>query len=131
MFTEEDLQSEAVMVGPDGNPVLLDRLQAQLYALSSDPDTFLVEPEANEKNLGESDQWGTWKCDLEKRQGEIADLMRSNANIRKHYTAMVPEMVTHKVFWTRYFYKVRLIELQEAKRQALKKRVEQSRLDSG
>ena len=33
--------------------------------------------------------------------------------------------MSHKVFWTRYFFKVHLIELQEAKRQALKKRAEQ------
>ena len=30
--------------------------------------------------------------------------------------------VTHKLFWTRYFFKVHLIELQENRRQILKKR---------
>ena len=30
--------------------------------------------------------------------------------------------VTHKLFWTRYFFKVHLIELQENRRQVLKKR---------
>ena len=38
---------------------------------------------------------------------------------------LVHFQVSHKVFWTRYFFKVHLIELQEAKRQALKKRAEQ------
>ena len=46
MFTEEDLESEAIMVGHDKNPVLLDRLQAQLHALASDPETFLKDPDA-------------------------------------------------------------------------------------
>ena len=35
--------------------------------------------------------------------------------------------MSHKVFWTRYFFKVHLIELQEAKRQALRKRAEMAR----
>ena len=46
MFTEDDLESEAIMVGDDNNPVLLDRLQAQLHALASDPETFLKDPDA-------------------------------------------------------------------------------------
>ena len=73
MFTEEDLESEAIMIGDDKvsrpknfllkqrniscmcdphmcvllqNPVLLDRLQAQLHALASDPETFLKDPDS-------------------------------------------------------------------------------------
>ena len=90
MFTEEDLASEAILVGKDKQPVLLDRLQAQLYALASDPDTFLKDPDPSDK-----DKWDEWKCDLDKRQGEISDLMMNNANIRKHYTDMVPAVVRH------------------------------------
>lgn len=90
MFTEEDLASEAMMVGRDRNPVLLDRLQAQLYALASDPDTFLKDPDAKD---AEAEGWPDWPCDLNKRQGEISDLMMSNANVRKHYTDMVPDQV--------------------------------------
>ena len=38
--------------------------------------------------------------------------------------------VSHKLFWTRYFFKVHLIEKQEQKRQALRRRAEQVRVDS-
>ena len=38
--------------------------------------------------------------------------------------------VSHKLFWKRYFFRVHLIELQEARRQALKKRAEQIRIES-
>ena len=38
--------------------------------------------------------------------------------------------VSHKLFWNRYFFRVHLIELQEARRQALKKRAEQIRIES-
>ncbi len=121
MFTEEDLESEAMLVGDDKNPVLLDRLQAQLHALASDPDTFLKDPDARDNT-----DWESWKCDLDKRQGEISDLMVNKASVREHYKTMVPDQVSHKAFWTRYFFKVHLIEIQEAKRQALKKKMEQS-----
>jgi len=118
MFKEEDLEAEALLVREgEQEPVELTRLQAQLYALAADQDTFLAEPHADD--LAE---YEAWKCDLDKRQGEISELMISNANIRKHFSTLVPEKVTHKLFWTRYFFKVHLIELQENRRQILKKR---------
>ena len=33
--------------------------------------------------------------------------MINNTNIRKHYSTLVPGTVQHKLFWARYFYKVR------------------------
>lgn len=117
MFKEEDLESEALLVQGEQEPVILNRLQAQLYALGSDPETFLSEPHDDDKA-----EYDAWQCDLDKRQGEISDLMVNSPNVRKNYSALVPEKVTHKLFWTRYFFKVHLIELQENRRQVLKKR---------
>jgi len=118
MFTEEDLEAEALLVqGQQQEPVILNRLQAQLYALATDPDTFLTEPHPDD-----AEEFTAWKPELDKRQGEISELMVSNANIRKNYSTLVPEKVNHNLFWTRYFFKVHLIELQENKRQILKKR---------
>lgn len=68
--------------------------------------------------------------DLDRRQGEISELMINNNNIRKNYSSLVPGKVQHKLFWARYFFKVHLIEKQEAKRQVLKKRAEQTKVDS-
>merc|ERR1712088_1092428 len=82
-----------------------------------DPDTFLTEPHPDD-----ADEFTAWKPELDKRQGEISELMVSNANIRKNYSTLVPEKVNHNLFWTRYFFKVHLIELQENRRQVLKKR---------
>merc|ERR1712203_1274936 len=118
MFTEEDLEAEALLVqGTHQEPVILNRLQAQLYALATDPDTFLTDPHPDD-----SEEFESWKCELDKRQGEISELMVNNVNIRKNYSTLVPEKVNHNLFWTRYFFKVHLIELQENKRQILKKR---------
>ena len=49
---------------------------------------------------------------------------------RKNYSSLVPGKVQHKLFWARYFYKVHLIEKLEARRQVLKKRAEQTKVDS-
>lgn len=118
MFTEEDLESEALLVQDTGaEPLILNRLQAQLYALATDPETFLKDAEPED-----SETFQDWNCQLDKRQGEISDLMVNNPHIRKNYSALVPDQVNHNAFWTRYFFKVHLIEIQESKRQALKKR---------
>lgn len=123
MFDEEDLESEALLVQSEdgGAPIVLDRLQAQLLALASDPDTFLQDPDPLDDLAND---WNSWSCDLEKRQGEISDLMVNSIHMRKNYSSLVPDKVSHKVFWNRYFYKVHLIELQERKRQLLKARAE-------
>ena len=91
MFTKDDLESEAVIVGADGHPQPLDRLQAQLHALAADPETFLADPDPRDDV-----NWDTW-CpgDLDKRQGEISDLMVNNAAVREYYKEFVPDKVAN------------------------------------
>jgi hypothetical protein len=129
MFTEEDLEATPIMVGGSGEPIILDRLQAQLHALASDPDSFLKDPDPSDTT---PEEWTVWLADLDldRRQGEISELMINNVNIRKHYSKLVPGDVSHKLFWARYFYRVHLIEKQEVKRQVLKKRAEQAKVDT-
>jgi len=129
MFTEDDLEATPVMVGNNHEPIILDRLQAQLHALSSDQDTYIQDPHPSDCP---SEEWTSWLADLDldRRQGEISELMINNNNIRKNYSSLVPGKVQHKLFWARYFFKVHLIEKQEAKRQVLKKRAEQTKVDS-
>jgi|ERR1712013_359 len=129
MFTEEDLDATPVLVGNSHEPIILDRLQAQLHALASDQTTYTTDPDPGD-SLAED--WVGWLAELEldKRQGEISELMINNTNIRKHYSTLVPATVQHKLFWARYFYKVHLIEKQEVKRQVLKKRAEQTKAES-
>eukprot|EP00092_Neocalanus_flemingeri_P063615 GFUD01077013.1.p1 GENE.GFUD01077013.1~~GFUD01077013.1.p1 ORF type:complete len:362 (+),score=133.80 GFUD01077013.1:53-1138(+) len=129
MFTEEDLEATPVLVGTSHEPIILDRLQAQLHALGSDQGTYTADPDPGD-SLAED--WVGWlaELDLDRRQGEISELMINNTNIRKHYSSLVPGTVQHKLFWARYFYKVHLIEKLEVKRQVLKKRAEQTKADS-
>jgi len=129
MFVEEDLAATPVLVGNNSEPIILDRLQAQLHALASDSVTYTQDPHSADCS---SEEWTSYLADLdlERRQGEISDLMINNTNVRKHYSSLVPAQVQHKLFWGRYFYKVHLIEKQEVKRQVLKKRAEQTKADS-
>jgi len=129
MFTEDDLEATPVLVGTSHEPIILDRLQAQLHALASDQGTYTTDPDPGD-SLAED--WVSWLAELEldRRQGEISELMINNTNIRKHYSTLVPGTVQHKLFWARYFYKVHLIEKLEVKRQVLKKRAEQTKADS-
>jgi len=79
----------------DGKPVALDRLQAQLYALAADEDTFSADP-ASSADQREAEVFADFSIDLDKRAGEIADLTRQSADIRKYYTDLVPDKVTHR-----------------------------------
>lgn len=129
MFSEDDLEATPVLVGSNSEPIILDRLQAQLHALTSDPTTYTQDPDPQDAL---AEDWTSYLAtlDLDPRQGEISELMINNANIRKHYSNLVPSKVQHKLFWARYFFKVHLIDKQEVKRQVLKKRAEQTKVDS-
>ena len=63
------------------------------YALGSDPETFTTDPHEDDKA-----EYEAWKCDLEKREGEISDLMVTSPNIRKNYSSLVPEKVELVLF---------------------------------
>merc|ERR1719318_1388227 len=129
MFTEEDLESTPVLVGSNSEPIILDRLQAQLHALASDPSTYSKDPHPQDCV---AEEWTSYlaSLDLDSRQGEISELMINNGHLRKHYSSLVPSTVPHKLFWARYFFKVHLIDQQEVKRQALKRRAEEAKVDS-
>jgi len=129
MFTEEDLAATPVLVGSNSEPIILDRLQAQLHALASDPSTYSKDPHPQDCI---AEEWTSYlaSLDLDSRQGEISELMINNGHLRKHYSALVPSTVPHKLFWARYFFKVHLVDKQEVKRQALKQRVEAAKVES-
>ncbi|KFP38441.1 BSD domain-containing protein 1, partial [Chlamydotis macqueenii] len=99
-----------------------DSAKARLYTLQSDPATYCNEPDGPAELL---DAWLS-QFNLEARKGEIAELLATSPSIRALYTKMVPVAVSHSEFWQRYFYKVHRLEQDEARREALKQRAEQS-----
>ncbi|XP_068124970.1 BSD domain-containing protein 1 [Hyperolius riggenbachi] len=111
-----------LMATPSGTTELYDSTKARLYSLQSDPATYCNEPD------GPPEQFEEWLThwDSEERKAEISELLVSSPSIRALYTKMVPAAVSHSEFWQRYFYKVHQLEQEEARRDALKQRAEQS-----
>ncbi|XP_063810353.1 BSD domain-containing protein 1 isoform X2 [Pseudophryne corroboree] len=111
-----------LMATPSGTTELYDSTKARLYSLQSDPATYCNEPDGPPAQF---EEWLThW--DSEERKAGISELLVTSPSIRALYTKMVPAAVSHSEFWQRYFYKVYQLEKEEARRDALKQRAEQS-----
>ncbi|XP_037356841.1 BSD domain-containing protein 1 [Talpa occidentalis] len=111
-----------LMGTPSGTAEPYDGTKARLYCLQSDPATYCNEPDGPPELF---DSWLSQFC-LEEKKGEISDLLVGSPSIRALYTKMVPAAVSHSEFWHRYFYKVHQLEQEQARRDALKQRAEQS-----
>ena len=46
-----------------------------------------------EPHPDDAEEFTAWNPEIDKRQGEISELMASNADIRKNYSTLVPEKV--------------------------------------
>uniref|UniRef100_A0A5F8H128 BSD domain containing 1 n=1 Tax=Monodelphis domestica TaxID=13616 RepID=A0A5F8H128_MONDO len=111
-----------LMGTPSGTTELYDSAKARLYSLQSDPATYCNEPD------GPPELFDSWLAQfhLEEKKEEISSLLISSPSIRALYTKMVPAAVSHSEFWHRYFYRLHHLEQEEARRDALKQRAEQS-----
>ncbi|NXO81873.1 BSDC1 protein, partial [Sitta europaea] len=111
-----------LMATPSGTTEPYDSAKARLYSLQSDPATYCNEPD------GPAELLEAWlaQFNLEEKKGEIAELLATSPSIRALHTKMVPVAVSHLEFWQRYFYKLHCLEQDEARREALKQRAEQS-----
>uniref|UniRef100_A0A8C8RLF4 BSD domain containing 1 n=1 Tax=Pelusios castaneus TaxID=367368 RepID=A0A8C8RLF4_9SAUR len=111
-----------LMATPSGTTEPYDSAKARLYTLQSDPATYCNEPD------GPVELFESWlmQFNLEEKKGEISELLVTSPSVRALYTKMVPVAVSHSEFWQRYFYKVHHLEQEEARREALKQRAEQS-----
>ncbi|XP_006862217.1 PREDICTED: BSD domain-containing protein 1 isoform X1 [Chrysochloris asiatica] len=111
-----------LMGTPSGTAEPYDGTKARLYCLQSDPATYCNEPDGPPELF---DAWLSKFC-LEEKKGQISELLIGSPSIRALYTKMVPAAVSHSEFWHRYFYKVHQLEQEQARRDALKQRAEQS-----
>ncbi|XP_037005259.2 BSD domain-containing protein 1 isoform X2 [Artibeus jamaicensis] len=111
-----------LMGTPSGTAEPYDGTKARLYSLQSDPATYCNEPD------GPPELFDAWLSQfrLEEKKGEISELLVGSPSIRALYTKMVPAAVSHSEFWHRYFYKIHQLEQEQARRDALKQRAEQS-----
>ncbi|KAI5731827.1 hypothetical protein M8J77_016716 [Diaphorina citri] len=113
----DDEDEEAVVIhGTDVVP--LTRLQAQLYALSNDPDTYLkeIEPEL----LPRYEAW----LELLEEQGnkqlsneKLIKMLVNNPQLQDNFQNLVPNQLSHTLFWNRYLFRKAMLEDEDAKLQ--------------
>ncbi|XP_021943224.1 BSD domain-containing protein 1 [Folsomia candida] len=105
-----DDEDEEVIVGGNPGRVVVDRVQAKIYSLALDDAVFLNDPE-------DMDAYEKWLAhfDLEVKNDEIAELLTTNPHLQLHYSQLVPDKVSHLVFWHRFYYRVQLIFDEETK----------------
>uniref|UniRef100_A0A2K5D7K5 BSD domain containing 1 n=1 Tax=Aotus nancymaae TaxID=37293 RepID=A0A2K5D7K5_AOTNA len=120
-FTQVVQHDTACTIAATAN-VVKEKLAARLYSLQSDPATYCNEPDGPPELF---EAWLSQFC-LEEKKGEISELLVGSPSIRALYTKMVPAAVSHSEFWHRYFYKVHQLEQEQARRDVLKQRAEQS-----
>jgi hypothetical protein len=95
--------------------IATDRRETQILALQSNTSTFVDDPLEDDKyheayiNFSE-------KFDLETHQEQINHLLRSSSQLEKIHGRLVPNVTDNGIFWCRYFFHVRQLDLMEAKR---------------
>jgi len=105
----EDGKSKSVVSGP----------AARLANLRTNPATYCNEAEDMVHFL----QWTeSFNVEGQEIKAEISDIMVECPEVRALYSKLVPSAVAHNDFWTRYFYKLSMLETAESKRQSLVER---------
>ncbi|XP_074642022.1 BSD domain-containing protein 1-like [Tubulanus polymorphus] len=120
LVIEPDDEDEQLLVYTNkGDPTpIFDKAKARLHSIQVDPETYCQEPS------GPPEQFHEWLNDfnLDEKKGIISELLVSKIEVRTLYTQMVPSVISHAVFWQRYFYRIHQLEQDEARRADLKKR---------
>ena len=103
------------------------RLEAQLWAIHTSEDKFLVDPDLAGKEggeeRGEEGVWEEWSkgFDVEKRTEEVRRDLERYEELRKMMERLVPEKVEYKMFWCRYYFLRDLVEKEEVRRREVLK----------
>nr|CAD7257100.1 unnamed protein product [Timema shepardi] len=119
----EDDDQEAIVIF-DSQPVVMTKLQAKHHALVLDPDTYLKDPEESV-----SKQYEAWLGILEDQitPERLTRLMTANPDLHMQYSRLVPELVSHTLFWQRYLFRKALLEDDEARQEAMERRAEREK----
>jgi len=94
---------EEIIVSANG-PIVVDRVQAKIYSMALENHVFLHDPE----NIEEYEKWLAG-FDFEEKTEEVQELMAANPHIQLHYTQLVPDKVSHLMFWHRFYFQVQQI----------------------
>jgi len=112
-----DDEDEALMVvGSD--TVTLSRLQAQIYTLANDQNTFLLKVDDQLDKRYQA--WLDWVKSGDSSllsNDKLTKIMNECAPLRENYEKLVPDSVSHADFWYRFLFRKALLEDEDAKQQ--------------
>ncbi|XP_068082953.1 BSD domain-containing protein 1 [Anabrus simplex] len=119
----QDDDEEAIVIF-DSKPVPLTKFQKKLHALTVDPNTFLTDPDEASKP-----QYQAWLEIVEDQltPERLSKLMAASPELHCQYNKLVPEQVSHALFWQRYLFAKALLEDEEARLEALERRAEREK----
>lgn len=125
-----DAAEEGTSAGADDHEYFVQcRLQKLEIALRRDETTFLTDPAAAEDAMG----YVEWleEFDLEECSDESAELLNDNPDLLKLHIRIVPNQVSNDQFWTRYYWSLHRIHINEERRVALLEKVATEAEDVG
>ncbi|KAK9868344.1 hypothetical protein WJX84_011259 [Apatococcus fuscideae] len=93
------------------------RLEAEVAAMQRNSATYCEEPAPGPAH----DAWLA-SFDLGSHADEIAAITQDNAFMSELQARIVPLIVSHDLFWTRYFYRLHLLQAENERRQRLTQR---------
>ncbi|XP_060875514.1 BSD domain-containing protein 1-like isoform X1 [Metopolophium dirhodum] len=112
-----DDEDEAIMiVGSD--TVTLSRLQAQIYTLANDPNTFVMEIDDQLDKRYKA--WLDWVKSGDSSllsNDKLTKILNECTPLRDNYQKLVPDSVSHADFWYRFLFRKALLEDEDAKQQ--------------
>ncbi|XP_027365881.1 BSD domain-containing protein 1-A-like [Abrus precatorius] len=94
------------------------RFEAQVRAIQGDVSTYSEEPE----DLSEFNEWKLG-FSLDGKSEEMEGYFRENDAMESVYKRVVPNIVDHETFWSRYYYKVYRLKKAEDVRARLVRRI--------
>jgi len=108
---EPDDSTEEIITLSDDKSIAsnYDRKQAKVHFIQTDPGTYCNEPE------GLFNEWFE-TFELDDHKIEMSNLLIENTSVRAIYTQLVPNVISHNIFWQRYFYQLFLLNVEEKKR---------------
>lgn len=108
----DDSKEEVITVSDFASSSQYNRRGEKLHALQIDPGTYCNEPE------GLFNEW-LEVFNLDDNKLDMSNMLVQNPAIRAIYTQLVPAVVSHTMFWQRYYYQVFLLDAEEKKREAI------------
>ncbi|KAL4090703.1 hypothetical protein QTP88_025490 [Uroleucon formosanum] len=112
-----DDEDEALMIVGSGT-VTLSKLQAQIYTLANDPNTFVMEIDDQLDKRYKA--WLDWVKSGDSSllsNDKLTKILDECTPLRNNYQKLVPDSVSHTDFWYRFLFRKALLEDEDAKHQ--------------